>query len=105
MTIHWRDDRGHRQRNAKFTGPDFSGDYHTFGAEWSPSGTVWFVDGVERGRTAEGSAAMDDNGPFYLIVNLQVGLTGAGLPDPTTPWPSHQYVDYVRVWNRPPGLG
>ncbi|HEY3238692.1 MAG TPA: glycoside hydrolase family 16 protein [Acidimicrobiia bacterium] len=104
MTVHWRDEGGHRQSNAKFFGPDFSADYHVFGAEWSPGATIWFVDGVERGRTGDGAGYMDDRGPFYLIVNLQVGLVGAGLPDPSTPWPAQQYVDYVRVWDRPLGL-
>jgi beta-glucanase (GH16 family) len=104
MSVHWRDDAGHQKSNTKFFGPDFSEDYHVFGAEWSPSGTVWFVDGVERGRTAEGAPYMDDRGPFYVIVNLQVGLVGAGLPDPSTTWPADQYVDYVRVWDRPLGL-
>jgi beta-glucanase (GH16 family) len=105
MTVHWRDDGGHQKSNSKFFGPDFSADYHVFGAEWSPSGTVWYVDGVERNRTSEGASYMDDRGPFYLIVNLQIGLVGAGLPDPSTPWPAHQYVDYVRVWARPLGGG
>ncbi len=101
MSVHWRDETGHQKSNTKFSGPDFSGDYHTFGAEWSPEETVWYVDGVERARTSAGAAYMDDRGPFYLIVNLQVGLIGAGLPDATTPWPASQYVDYVRVWARP----
>jgi beta-glucanase (GH16 family) len=101
MSVHWRDDSGHRFDNTKFNGGDFSADYHVFGAEWSPEGTIWFVDGVERARTAAGAPYMDDGGPFYLIVNLQVGLVGAGLPDATTAWPAGQYVDYVRVWARP----
>ncbi len=101
MSVHWRENSGHRFRNSKFNGGDFSSDYHVFGAEWSPEGTVWFVDGIERARIADGAPYMDDGGPFYLIVNLQVGLVGAGLPDATTAWPAGQYVDYVRVWARP----
>ena len=100
MSVHWRDETGYRFQNSKFFGPDFSAGFHTFGAEWSPSGTVWYVDGVERARISAGADFMDDRGPFYLILNLQVGLRGAGLPDATTPWPASQYVDYVRVWTR-----
>ena len=100
MSVHWREGGGHRFANSKFSGPDFSAGFHVFGAEWSPSGTVWYVDGVERARISAGSEFMDDGGPFYLIVNLQVGLRGFGVPDASTAWPAHQYVDYVRVWTR-----
>lgn len=102
MTVHWRDETGHRKRNTKFFGPDFSRGYHVFGAEWTPRQTIWYVDGVERARTDEGAAYMDDRGPFYVILDLQLGLRGTGMPDASTPWPSHQYVDYVRVWSRLP---
>ncbi|MGH9003580.1 MAG: glycoside hydrolase family 16 protein, partial [Acidimicrobiia bacterium] len=39
MSVHYRDETGHRFTNAKFFGPDFSAGSHVFGAEWSPGGT------------------------------------------------------------------
>lgn len=98
LTQHWRGRDGVERRRRLAPGPDFSAGYHVFGAEWSPSGTVWYVDGVEQFRTGAGASAMGERGPFYLILNAQVylesstcGTDGAG---------THQYVDWVRVWAR-----
>jgi len=104
MTNHWRDDTGHRFKNQRFEGPDNSLGYHVFGAEWSPEGTVWYVDGVERARITEGAAEMGAEGPFYALLDLQVGLEGAVQADATTPFPADQLVDYVRIWERPFGI-
>jgi beta-glucanase (GH16 family) len=104
MTVHWRDGTGHRQSNQRYQGPDLSGGFHVFGAEWSPEGTVWFVDGVERARITDGAAALAAEGPFYALLDLQVGLQGAVQPDAATPFPADQLVDYVRIWERPSAL-
>lgn len=104
MTAHWRDETGHRQKNQRYRGPDFAGGYHVFGAEWSPEGTVWYVDGVERARITDGAAEIGAHGPFYAMLDLQVGLEGTVQPTATTPFPAYQLVDYVRIWERPSGL-
>jgi beta-glucanase (GH16 family) len=104
MTVHWRDAGGHRQRNQRYQGDDLSDGFHVFGAEWSPEGTVWYVDGVERARIADGAAAVGAEGPFYALLDLQVGLQGAVQPSAATPLPAEQLVDYVRIWERPSGL-
>jgi beta-glucanase (GH16 family) len=101
MSVHWRDGTRHRLRNQRWRGDDFSDGFHVFGAEWSPDGTVWYVDGVERARVTDGAEAMAAKGPFYALLNLQVGLGGAAMPDATTPFPAVQLVDYVRIWERP----
>ncbi len=103
MTVHWRDEAGHRQRNQRYRGSGFSDGYHVYGAEWSPEGTVWYVDGVERARITDGAAEMAAQGPFYALLDLQVGLEGAVQADATTPFPASQLVDYVRIWERPFG--
>ena len=105
MTVHWRDGGGHRQRNQRFRGDDFSDGFHVIGAEWSPEGTVWYVDGVERARIDDGAAEMAAQGPFYALLDLQVGLSGAVQPSAVTPFPATQLVDYVRIWRRPIGEG
>jgi beta-glucanase (GH16 family) len=100
MTVHWHDGDGHRKDNRKFSGPDFADDYHVFGAEWTPGETIWYVDGVERGRTGEGAPYMGARGAFYMLLDLQVGLAGAELPDASTLWPAYRFIDYVRVSDR-----
>ena len=101
-TVHWRECGVHLSQNHDFVGPDFSQDYHVFGAEWTPSGTTWYVDGVEVFQTSAGTAHMSEQGPLYMILNFQTNLVGGERTDASTPWPSYQYIDYVRVWARPP---
>jgi beta-glucanase (GH16 family) len=103
-TVHWQDGLLHRKTNNRYYGPVFSQGFHTFGAEWTPQGTIWYVDGVERFRTADGARQMAERGPFYAILVLQVSRVSPYFPpvDASTPWPGHQYVDYVRIWKRPP---
>lgn len=100
FTAHWRRSGRHLQKQGEFAGPDFSGDFHVFGAEWSPGGVSWFVDGVERFRTAAGSAALDDRGSFYTILNSQVIDRASMCGD--IPSRSASYVDWVRVWTPAP---
>jgi len=47
---------------------------------------------------------MAAKGPFYVLLDLQIGLAGAIQPDDTTPLPAYQLVDYVRIWERPFGM-
>src|SRR5438445_9101441 len=99
FTVHWGDG-GHRESQGGFTGPDFSDGFHTFGAQWTPDGVTWFVDGVERRHTAAGAGFLDNGGAFYTILNSQV-------IDPAStcgrvPADSVEYVDYVRLWTPAP---
>ncbi|HYH48542.1 MAG TPA: glycoside hydrolase family 16 protein [Acidimicrobiia bacterium] len=100
FTVHWRGGGRHLQSQGEYAGPDFSDDYHVFGAEWTPEGTTWFVDGVKRWHTAAGAAAMDDGGSFYTILNSQVILRNSMCGD--IPARSASYVDWVRVWTPAP---
>ena len=100
FTAHWRRSGRHLQKQGEFAGPDFSEDYHVFGAEWDPEGVTWFVDGVERFRTAAGAAALDDRGSFYTILNSQVIDRDSMCGD--IPSRSASYVDWVRVWTPAP---
>jgi beta-glucanase (GH16 family) len=101
MSAHWRDETGHRLKNKRYRGPDFADGFHAFGLEWSPEGSTWYVDGVERARITDGAEAMAAQGPSYALLNLQVGLGGAVQPSAATPFPAYQLVDYVRIWERP----
>lgn len=100
FTVHWREDGEHQQSQGDFVGPDFSDGYHVFGAEWTPNGVTWFVDGVARRHTADGAAGLRDGGAFYTIVNSQVIDPDSDCGD--VPADSAEYVDYVRVWTPAP---
>jgi len=104
MSAHWRDENSHRLKNKRYRGPDYSGDFHVFGMEWSPQGSTWYVDGIERARITDGADEMAAQGPFYALLDLQVGLGGAVQPSAATPFPAYQSVDYVRIWERPFGM-
>ncbi|MDQ1501337.1 MAG: hypothetical protein QOI86_4677 [Actinomycetota bacterium] len=100
FTVHWQDGGRHLESQGRFTGPDFSDGFHTFGVEWTPDGVTWFVDGVERRHTSDGAGALEGGGPFYTILNSQVID-----PDSTcgeVPADSAEYVDYVRIWSPAP---
>ena len=43
-------------------------------------------------------------GPFYALLNLQVGLQGTVQPSAVTRFPANQMVDYVRICKRPLGF-
>lgn len=65
---------------------DFSA-YHVYGVEWSPSGVIFYRDGIETFSTTTVS------GPQYLIIN-----NGAEGPTASGSMPVLE-VDYVRAWS------
>jgi beta-glucanase (GH16 family) len=100
MTYHFLDAGGsHQGPGRTWEGPDFSAGWHTFGLDWGPDTLVWYVDDIERWRFTDASAITAS--PSYVVLNLAVGGTLAGAPDPSTPFPGDYLVDYVRVWGTP----
>jgi beta-glucanase (GH16 family) len=71
---------------------DPTADWHTYGASIEPSGTVWYVDGVEVCRTRATS-----DGVTNIISNLAVHAD-----DPPAPGTDEavKRVDYIRAWQR-----
>jgi beta-glucanase (GH16 family) len=98
FTNHFRgpDGRHASKGSGKVATPDLSADFHTFAVEWSPEAIVWYFDGVEKFRSAEGVPQQ----PMYLLVNLAVGGSWPVPPDATTVWPASFDVDYVRAYSR-----
>lgn len=97
MTNHWGQDFRSRQfRTAKWQGPDFSADFHTFAVEWTPEVIIWYVDGVERHRSTEHVPQQR----MYILANLAVGGDLPGMPDDTTPFPGVMEIDYIRAYAR-----
>ncbi len=100
FTVHWRASGRHRLHQGEYAGPDFSDGYHTYGAQWTPDGVTFFVDGVQRWQTPAGADFLDDRGSFYTILNSQVIERASTCGD--IPSRSASYVDWVRVWTRAP---
>ena len=71
------------------------GEFHTYGALWTPEQIDFFVDGV---LTASMPTRDDMHGPMFLVVNLAVGGGWPGMPDADTIFPATYEIDHVRVW-------
>jgi beta-glucanase (GH16 family) len=71
---------------------DPAADWHTYAAAIEPSGTVWYVDGVEVCRTEATSDAMTN-----IVSNLAVH---AKEPPAAQTTAAVKRVDYVRAWHR-----
>jgi beta-glucanase (GH16 family) len=100
MAMHYLDDNDEDQRDKEEwkADEDFSGDFHTFAVDWQPDMVIWYVDGIERARSA--TIADIESKPMYIIANLAVGGDWAGSPDDTTVFPADFEIDYIRVWQK-----
>ena len=76
-------------------GSDWTGSYHVFSVEWTPTEYVFRIDGRETLRTTAGVSQTEE----YLILSLLVSnfeslrITPEGLPQTMD-------VDWVRVWQQ-----
>ena len=78
-------------------------EYNTYGLEWNEDEYIFYINGVETGRTSFGGTSQT---PQYLILSVEVGGSD-GTPDPKS-WagdiskndclPSEFIVDYVRAY-------
>jgi beta-glucanase (GH16 family) len=71
---------------------DPAGDWHTYGAAIEPSGTTWYIDGVQVCHTPATS-----DGVTNIVSNLAVFAT-APPADGTSG--AVKRVDYIRAWQR-----
>ncbi len=79
----------------------FDDSFHTFAIEWEDSVIRWYVDdNLYHTVTPNdlGGGEWVFNHPFYIILNVAVGGTWVGDPDPSTVFPQTMLVDYVRVY-------
>jgi beta-glucanase (GH16 family) len=76
---------------------DTSDGFHTFGVDWEPDTTSFYLDG-----TLLSTAATPDsmNAPMFMLLNLAVGNTGSwpGAPSAGTAFPATMQLDYVRAY-------
>jgi beta-glucanase (GH16 family) len=74
-----------------------STDFHTYGADWEPDTTTFYMDGKVI-ATAPTPPTM--NKPMYILANLAVGGAGSwpGEPDEQTTFPATMQIDYIRAF-------
>lgn len=75
--------------------PGIASGFHTFGVLWTAEKISWFVDGQEVSSTATPAAL---NKPMYMLANLAVGGSWAGLPEAGAFSKSLQ-IDYIRAYS------
>jgi beta-glucanase (GH16 family) len=80
-----------------FLVPDTSTGFHTYGVDWEPMLTTFYMDGAVLG-IASTPASM--NTPMYMLLNLAVGGAGSwpGVPDAATGFPATLQIDYVHAY-------
>lgn len=78
----------------------YDADFFIYAVEWFPDRIDFFVNDYLYNRVR----AKDVNGewvfdhPFFLILNVAVGGSYVGFPNPNTPFPQSMIIDYVRVY-------
>ena len=96
------------QRSAQKLVPTSCETFHRYQLDWRPDSITIGVDdvGILRVRNDQpgGKGAWPFNTPFRLILNLAIGGDWAGrLGIDDAAMPQRMEVDYVRVWQVPPG--
>lgn len=81
--------------------------WHTYGMTWSKGSVAYYVDDPSNPYVTytpssisgfSGSVWPFDSGPNFIILNLAVGGSWPGSPNPSTPFPAQMLVDYVRIY-------
>jgi len=76
-------------------------DFRVFAVDWEPNRLRFYVDGALFGTRTPADLPPDEawvfDHDFFLLLNVAVGGTWPGDPDPSTPFPAELLVDWVRV--------
>ena len=96
------------QRSAQKLVPTSCSAFHRYQLDWRPDSITIAVDdrGILRVRNDQpgGKGAWPFNVPFRMILNLAIGGDWAGAKGiDDAAMPQRMEVDYVRVWQAPPG--
>jgi len=105
-TIHWQNENNGKRGD---TGgykivddmDDLSSKFHVYSIVWDQNRIVWYLDNKQflvREISAQEMSELRED--FFVILNLAIGGTNPGNPDETSIFPSHMYVDYVRVFQK-----
>ncbi len=87
----------------------FSDAFHTFAIDWAPGSVRFAVDNVPYETVTRVSipstAPWVFDARFFIILNVAVGGTYPGPPNPTTQFPQDMLVDYIRYTPLPAAHG
>ncbi len=80
-----------------FAVPNTATGFHTYGVDWEPATTTYFVDGVAIGSAPTPSSM---NSPMFMLLNLAVGAAGSwpGAVSSATTLPASLQIDYVHAY-------
>ena len=76
---------------------DTSTAFHTYGVDWEPQTTTFYMDGQAIATVA---TPADMNVPMYMLLNLAMGGAGSwpGAPTAQTQLPADMEIDYVHAY-------
>jgi beta-glucanase (GH16 family) len=104
-TAHWQDPAANNALNhAEFgsstnLSSNTTDEYHVYSIEWTPNSIMWYVDGDQYHAMDTSPANLSEfREEFFFIINVAVGGNWPGSPNPTTVFPQHLIVDYIRVF-------
>ena len=85
------------QNQAVVTGIDTATAFHTYGVDWEPTTTTFYIDGVAVNSMATPS---NMNTPMMMILNLSIGNSTSwpGAPTSASEFPASYQIDYVRTY-------
>ena len=83
---------------------DTSAAFHTYGVDWGPKTTVFYMDGQ---AIASVATPTDMNVPMYMLLNLAVGGAGSwpGAPTGQTQFPADMSIDFVHAYQTANTIG
>ena len=86
-------DRIDRQRVGKYLVDNLYTEFHTFGLKWTKDEYIFYIDGIESGRSSFGKGVSTI--PEEVIVSLEIPQTILASHDHTAVFE----VDYVKIWS------
>jgi beta-glucanase (GH16 family) len=82
-------------------GRSLAGDFHVYSVDWERDRIRWFLDDELYSTVTpddlRGNPWVFDH-DFFLLVNVAVGGTLPGNPDPSVTFPQTMLIDYIRVY-------
>jgi beta-glucanase (GH16 family) len=97
QNVHWVDAKGAlKDSSCKINYANYSGAFHQYGAYWTPTKIVYYIDRIPVAQIATPPGL---NLPMYMIMNLAVGGDWVGKVNATTPIPAEMLVDAVVVYS------
>jgi beta-glucanase (GH16 family) len=99
-TTHGETGRNWVVNSQALTVADTASGFHTYGVDWEPKTTTFFMDGKKIATSATPGSM---NTPMYMLINLAVGGPGSwpGAPSANTFMPAKMVIEWVRAYATP----